>query len=199
MNTPAETRFAMVKERHANSLKTAIAEKKIDPLMIPISRAIAKTHYFFTSSTCSGRITLMDLNTNEAKKPGAFFRKWHRVVILREVWDGIQDHTNTGNLWFKQDAFVFLIGTNTMENAQHILRICHENGVKRAGINHAEPGKVHVEIFGTQNMSVPVKEGKKILVEKEYVKRLVSIANRKWKQNDALLKTFCKALAKELE
>ncbi len=195
----AEARFRMVKERHTKSLENAITEKKIDPLMIPISNYIATTKEFFTTSTCSGRITLMDLDETEKKREGAFFRKWHRTVTFDEVWEGICDETNTGNVWFKQDGLVVLIGTNTLENAKHVLNVVHNLGIKRVGINHFEPGKIHIELFGTQHMSVPVKRGKEILAGKEYVKELVKLANKKWKLNDKTLKKLCAALKKELK
>ncbi|QQR92608.1 MAG: hypothetical protein IPJ89_05685 [Candidatus Iainarchaeum archaeon] len=194
----ADARFRMVKERHQKSLETAISEKKIDPLMIPISKFIAQTKEYFTTSTCSGRITLMDLDEKEMKREGAFFRKWHRTVTFKEVWEGICDESNAGNLWFKQDGLVMLLGTHSMENAKHVLDVVHNLGMKRIGINHFEPGKVHIEIFGTHHMSVPVKSGKKVLVEKEYVKELVKLANKKWKMNDATLKKLCATLKKEL-
>jgi tRNA(Phe) wybutosine-synthesizing methylase Tyw3 len=57
---------------------------------------------------------------------------------------------------------------------------------------------VHIEIFGTHHMSVPVKSGKKVLVEKAYVKELVKLANKKWKKNHETLKKLCAALKKEL-
>ncbi len=194
----AEARFRMVKERHVKSLETAIAEKKIDPLMIPISQFIAGTKEYFATSTCSGRITLMDLDEKEMKREGAFFRKWHRAVTLKEVWEGISDEKNTGNLWFKQDGLVMLLGTHSLENAKHVLDVVHNLGMKRIGINHFEPGKVHIEIFGTHHMSVPVKKGNQVLVDKTYVKEIVTLANKKWKRNDATLKKLCAALKKEL-
>ena len=197
--TNGQKRFRMVKERHRKSLEEAIAQKKIDPLMIDISNFIAGTKNYFTTSTCSGRITLMDLDESEKKREGAFFRKWHRTVSFNEVWEGIEDEKNTGNLWFKQDGFVFLIGTNTLENATRLLEFCRRSGVKKFGINNIKDGKIHIEVYGTQHMSVPVKEKNERLVEKEYVKRLVTIANRKWKLNDALLNSFCAELKKEME
>lgn len=199
MEYAGTSRFAMTKNHHQDTLQVAIMEKKIDPLMIPISKFLAQTTNYFSTSTCSGRITLMDLETNEHKRKGGFFRKWHRTVKLAEVWNGINDNTNTGNVWFKQDAFVYVIGTNTLERAHHLFMICQKAGIKRFGIHHFEDGKVLIEIFGTQAMSVPVKKGKKILVDKTYVKELVSIANRKWKENEKKRKEFEKELKKALK
>jgi len=141
----------------------------------------------------------MDLETNEKKKEGAFHRKWHRKVKFPEVWKGIEESTHAGNLWLKQDAFVYVIGTRSLENAKKIISICQKSGVKRYGIHHFEEGKVLMEIFGTHSMSVPLTEGKKLLVEKDYVKKLIQIANRKWDANEKKRKEFEKNLRATLK
>jgi tRNA wybutosine-synthesizing protein 3 len=194
MSQKASARFEMTKKHHAKILQGAITEKKIDPLMIPISTFLNKLPKYFTTSTCSGRITLMDLEANEHKRKGAFFRKWHRMVKLEEVWKGMMDNSNTGNVWFKQDAFVYVIGTDSRENAQKVFDACQKTGIKRFGVHHFGEGKIILEVFGTQSMSVPVKTRAKILVDKKYVKELVIIANRKWKENEKKRKEFEKNL-----
>ncbi len=194
MQPPADTRFRMTKDNARATLDMAIREKKIDPLMIPISNYLAGTKDYFTTSTCSGRITLMDLEKNEKKREGAFHRKWHRKVKLPEVWKGIEASTHTGNLWLKQDAFVYVIGTRNLEHAKKIIAVCQKAGIKRYGIHHFEEGKVLLEIFGTQSMSIPITDGKKLLVEKEYVKKLIQIANRKWDENEKKRKGFEKEI-----
>jgi tRNA wybutosine-synthesizing protein 3 len=194
MQPPSDTRFAMTKTNARTALETAIREKKIDPLMIPISQYLAKTTDYFTTSTCSGRITLMDLEKNEKKREGAFYRKWHRKVKFSEMWKGIEEHAHTGNLWFKQDAFVYVIGMRTLEQAKKIIAVCQKAGIKRYGVHHFEEGKVLMEIFGTHSMSVPLTEGKKRLADKEYVKKILQIANRKWDANEKKRKAFEKEL-----
>lgn len=199
MTPPGDTRFAMTKINARTALETAIREKKIDPLMVSISKHLARTTNYFTTSTCSGRITLMDLEKNEKKKEGAFHRKWHRKATFPEVWKGIEESTHTGNLWLKQDAFVYVIGTRNLEHAKKIIAVCQKSGIKRYGIHHFEEGKVLMEIFGTHSMSVPITEGKKLLVEKEYVKKLVQIANRKWDENEKKRKLFEKEIRATLK
>ena len=198
MQSAEEARFSMTKERHAKSLVDAIEKKKIDPLMIDISNFISQTKNYFTTSTCSGRITLMEVDEKESKRKNAFFRKWHSQVSFEEVWNGIQDNSNIENVWFRQDAFVFVIGTNTIENTKPIIQACQEAGIKRFGIHHSEPGKVLMEIFGSQRMSVPVKEKQEILVEEKFVQKIVEIANKKWKQNDKSLNKLNEKLKEKL-
>ena len=189
----------MSKQNSTHALTVAINEKKIDPLMIPISTTISKTHYYFTTSTCSGRITLMDLNEDESKKENVFYRKWHRKVKFNEVWEGIENYEKKGNLWFRQDPFVYVIGTQDVEHAQLVIRACQEAGVKRYGIHHIEEGKILLEIFGTHHMGIPIVIKGKMLVEKKNVQEFVKIANQKWTRNEEKRKKLEKALRKRLE
>ncbi len=199
MNKENSLKFNAIKANARETLRKAVSEKKIDPLMISISRFVEKTTHFFTTSTCSGRITLMDLNKDETKKENVFYRKWHSTAKFPEVWKAIESYDTNGNLWLRQDAFVYVIGTNTWENTKQIIRACQEAGVKRYGVHHFEDEKILMEIFGTQNMSIPLTTKGKLLVNKDAVKEWVKIANRKWKQNEAKRKQFEKALRKHLK
>ncbi|MFH0970256.1 MAG: hypothetical protein V1776_02230 [Candidatus Diapherotrites archaeon] len=191
--------FKMVKIHHAHTLEKAIQEEKIDPLMIPFARHVAQTKDYFTTSTCSGRITLMDLPENEEKRPGAFYRKWHRTVNKKEVEEGIATYSNNRNLWLKQDAFVYVIGTHSIEKAQLVLHACQEAGVKRVGIHYIGKGKILIEIFGTHRMNVPlILEGKKI-ADADYIQKIIPIANRKLKQNETKRKILEKFLRKAMK
>lgn len=199
MMTQNRRKFDTIKANATQTLHTAIREKKIDPLMIGISQFMERTTNFFTTSTCSGRITLMDLNENESKKENVFYRKWHSTVKFSDVWKGIEAYSSNGNLWLRQDAFVYVIGTNTWENVKKLIRACQEAGVKRYGVHHFEDEKILMEIFGTQNMSIPLMVRGKMIADKKAVSEWVKIANRKWKQNEAKRKQFEKILKKHLK
>lgn len=199
MKDEISPKFRAIKTNATGTLNVAVREKKIDPLMMPFSQFAAKTKHFFTTSTCSGRITLMDLNENESKKENVFYRKWHSAVKFSDVWSAIEAYENKGNLWLRQDAFVYVIGTHDLEHAKLIIRACQEAGVKRYGVHHFEDEKILMEIFGTQNMSIPLSTKGKFLANKDAVKEWVKIANRKWKQNESKRKQFEKILRKYLD
>ncbi len=191
-------RFAMVKAMHKKSLEKAIAERKADLQIIPLCRFVSKTKNFFTSSSCAGRIILLQLPKGESKREACFHRKWHRVVKEKELWEGI-DAEIKGELWFKLDPFIFHVGANSLENAKKVLVAMTKAGVKRGGIIVAKPGKFLVELQGSQGIAFPVKKGKKVLVEKEYMKYILKRANEKLEKNYALLKRLEKEFRKELK
>jgi len=198
VNSDWRSRFEMVKRHHAETFLAALGIGRMDPQMVPLCRFVSKTRNFFTSSCCSGRIVLLEMPENGKKCETDFHRKWHRRVSFRELWDGIEDKTS-GEVWFKLDPFILHLGTDSLENAQTILKTMKESGVKRGGIIVAKRGKFIVEMQGTEGMSFPVKSENEILVEKAFLKKILAKSNSKLAKNYARLKRFEKACRKNLK
>lgn len=188
----------MVKAMHRKSLEKAVCEKKADAQMVPLCRFVSRTRHFFTSSSCAGRIILLQLPKDENKKGAGFHRKWHRKVKEKELWEGIEEETK-GELWFKLDPFILHIGSNSLENANAVLSAMKKAGVKRGGIIVAKPGKFLIEMQGTQGMSFPVKKGENVLVEKRFMKQVLEKANQKLAKNYAMLKRLEKVFREDLK
>jgi tRNA wybutosine-synthesizing protein 3 len=183
-------RFKMVKERHGKTLEIAITDKKADTLSVPLCEFIRDTQYYFTSSSCSGRIVLIQSDRGKTKQEGSFFGKWHSVVSFDAVWELINTTIEREELWFKQQPFILHIGTDTIEHANSIIAIMRECGMKRGGIMLVEEGKVMIEIVGTHNLSLPIKRNNELLVSKEYVQLIVENANEKMRENQKRLELF---------
>ncbi len=191
-------RFTMVNAMHKKSFEKAVNEGKADKQIIPMCRFVSKTKNFFTSSSCAGRIILLQLPKGESKKDASFHRKWHRIVKEKELWEGINAVTS-GELWFKLDPFILHIGADSLENSKKVLAAMTKAGVKRGGIIVAKPGKFLVELQGSQGIAFPVKKRKKVLVEKEYMKYILERANEKLEKNYSLLKRLEKEFRKGLK
>ncbi|MDO8647515.1 MAG: hypothetical protein Q7R70_03805 [Candidatus Diapherotrites archaeon] len=192
-----ETRFQMVKERHALLWEKAKADGKVDERMIPLVEFIFSKPEYFTTTTCSGRILLLNLDSKELKKPDSFFAKWHEIPEFEEVWDSLGKKSSQ-DLWFKQESFVMVIGTTSLENAKKIMAICRNNGVKKAGIMACEEGRFLVEIMGSHYLSFLAKQDSKVIIEREFFEKQFETAVKKLKMNWQMLDKLEKALKKEL-
>lgn len=193
-----DNRFFMVEEMHRKTFEKAVKDRKADEKMIPLCRFVSKTKNFFTSSSCAGRIILLQLPKNENKLDASFHRKWHKKVSEKELWTGI-DAKTVGELWFKLDPFILHIGGKDLEGAKKILECMAKAGVKRGGIIVAKPGKFLIEMQGTQGMAFPVKKDNEVLVDKAYIKYILARANKKLEKNYLLLKKLEKVFRKELK
>ena len=197
-NGLAGKRFSMVKKRHAKTLDDAISCKKADELMIPLCRFISETKNYFTSSSCAGRIMLLDVLNEESKKDSSFHRKWHREVGFEELLEGINAKSN-GMLWMRVEPFIMHLGCKDLEHAEKLLGIKNKAGIKRGGIILAGEGKFMIELTGTQYLSVPVKDKGSVLVDESYLKILLGIANRKIAANYKRLEKFHALCKRHLE
>ena len=193
----AKTRFEMVKARHVKRFLQALEKKEVDKPIIELCGYINGLKNYFTASSCSGRIILLEIKGKQ-KKDARFYRKWHRTVSFEEVWQAIQEHEKHA-LWFKMEPFIIHIGTKNLRLANKILEIKNKAGVKRGGIIVAKPGKFLLELVGTQNMAFPVKEGSEIFVDEVFMHKAIEEANKKMVENAKRLKLFERILRAELK
>ena len=188
-----QNRFGMLKVHNSSELEKAIAERKADRKIQSFCRWINSLENYFTSSSCAGRIVLLDVESVGEKQPKAFHRKWHRKVRLVEIIEALSERTRGKELWFKLDPFILHIGARDLESARKILKAMREAGVKRGGIILAQKEKFLVELQGTNVMALPLKHEGKALVEDSYIKFVVNQANEKLEENYKRLELFEKA------
>lgn len=190
-----ETRFEMIKKRHYKTLEKAIEQGLLDPKIKSIALNLQKKGNCFTSSSCSGRIVLLQQKT-EKKGDSYFYRKWHRPVSLTEAWTAIKT-LKKNILWFKQEPFILHLCVKNKENAEKVLLAKNKAGIKRGGIITIKPGLWLIELTGTQTISFPVKKNKKLLIQKKGFAEILRTANKKLEKNFEQLKKLGRELQKK--
>jgi len=169
------------RSKHLRRYMDAKARRAVDAPIVPLLDLINKNPHYVTTSSCSGRIVLLATSERERKGDSFFVGKWHRPVILEEVWPLIEAFRGE-MLWFKLDPFIIHVGADSLGSALHIISLARRAGVKIAGIQAADAEKYHVELRGIDVIAVPI-YNRGLLVEREYVAHLVRIANRKMVRN----------------
>ena len=198
MESIEETRFRMTKNTSINKLAKALEKNQVDPQLIRFLKRFNKKKNLFTSSSCAGRIMLLGADNEEHKMPKMFIGKWHRLVKFKEVFELLQKKTKFQEIWFKQEPFIFHIVCKNLETAKKVLQLKEKLGIKRGGIFTIEDGRYIIELTGTNNMSLPVKFGDKILLDKKQMQKIIKKANQKLTKNYAILKNIMIAFQKEL-
>ncbi len=193
------SRFEALKKHNGEAFEKAVKEGKADTPIIPLCRFLNETKNYYTSSSCSGRITLLKMEKDQTKKEASFHRRWHETVGFEEFWKAINEKTERKELWVKQEPFILHIGTNNIENAKKVLSIMKKAGVKRGGINLVQKDKILLEVTGTHNLTMPIKTENKMLLSREYLEIALEKANRKMEENGKRLKKFEETCRKELE
>ena len=168
--------FEEQKARAMESLRRALEEDKVDRDIIPLLEKLNALESYFTTSSCSGRISVMEMPHFGDKLNSVWLGKWHREVSVEEVLEAVRKH-KSGQLWFLVRSPILHVSARTMEDAVRLLNLAIGLGFKYSNIKSVSHKKLLVEIRSTERMDVPLGENGELWVGEEYIERIVRIAN----------------------
>jgi len=169
------SKFIEAREKAILSLQKAIEKGEVDEKAMPVIEKINSLADFFTTSSCSGRIALMEIPSFGRKKEAKHLGKWHRKVKIEEIKESLMK-AGKGEIWFFVQSPIFHVSTVSMENAKKLLNIAIQSGFKNSSIKTLN-GRIVVEILGTERIDVPVGKEGKVFVNSEYMEILINIGN----------------------
>ncbi|MDI6738337.1 MAG: tRNA wybutosine-synthesizing 3 family protein [Nanoarchaeota archaeon] len=139
-----------------------------------------------TTSSCSGRITLMN---RQDKKESEWLFKSHNPVSLNELWDALQNTSD--RVWFMQEPVIIHVKCFSLEKAEKLLNIAREVGMKHSGFVTLGNEPI-LEIRGSERVEAILD---KELVTKEYIGILIEEANKKLLKAKEKIKLLEKAVS----
>jgi len=170
-----EKEFLDAKEKALNSLEKAKIEDKVDEGIIAILDIINNSDYYYTSSSCAGRVVLIELPHLGDKKGAEFLGKWHRKIETDEIVRAAKKSKN-GMLWLLAQSPIFHIGANAHDASDNLLKTAISCGFKNSGVK-STGRKIIVEICSTERLDSPIGKDGKLFCNEEYLDLLVNIAN----------------------
>jgi tRNA wybutosine-synthesizing protein 3 len=160
-----------------------------DKKIISLCNKINENKNYYTTSSCSGRIVL--LKYSDKKLKDAFLFRTHDKISFNELKKVLFDINYNGIIEFQQTSCILHVACKTIEDALHIVKLAKEAAWKRSGVISGGDRYV-VELHSTEQMSFPIMNNRKILVDDKYLKLIVEIANNKieriWKKIERLKK-----------
>lgn len=170
--------FQTQKEIAMKRLQEAGEKAEVDLGILPILDYINSLRDFYTTSSCSGRITLFhDLGS---KLKSDWLDRWHRPVKFREIKDVMEEPPSQGVIWFLCEPAIIHIVSRELGGAVDLLNIARESGFKRVGIQSCKRERILVEICSTERIDAPLVHEGRILVDEGYIRYLVNVANDKY-------------------
>ena len=152
-------------------------EGKVDEDIVPLLDRINYETRYYTTSSCSGRIGILQLPELGDKKNSAFLGKWHREVTEEEVRDAISRYTEGLLYLLVQSAIIHVVAEN-VEDANILISIAREAGFKYSCVKNIKENGVLVEILGTEHMEVPLGYHGELKICREDIGFLTEMANR---------------------
>ena len=188
--------FIKNKKKVLEKLEQAKKEKLVDIEIIPILDIINSFENLYTSSSCYGRIVLLEIPKIGDKKNAKWLGKWHRTIKTDEVTSASQK-AKTGQLWLLAQSLIIHIVAKTNSDAEKILKTAISSGFKNSGIKSLGR-KVVVEICSTERLDAPVGRNGDLFCDEKFLNLLVKIANDVIKRSNIKLKRLTEQLKKKI-
>ena len=149
-----------------------------DKKIANLCELINKTENYYTTSSCSGRI-LMLIDSKE-KRDDLFIKVWHDELTLNELKKALSNIKTKEIIYFKQEPCILHIACRDIKDAQKMIDLGILAGWKRSSFISSRKRFV-VELNATEKIEFPILNHGKILVKDDFLKIVVSEANKKLK------------------
>ena len=156
-------------------LSKAKNENKADKKILPILDIINRSDDYYTSSSCAGRIVLLEIPGIGDKKNAKFLGKWHRTIKPEEISSSMKN-AKTGQLWLLAQSPILHLTAKNNAAADKMVKTAVASGFKHSSLK-AIVGKIVVEICSTERLDSPIGRNGMLFCDDEYLQLLVDIAN----------------------
>ena len=174
-------------------LKEAREKGLVDEDIIDLLDIINSLPFAYTTSSCSGRIMLIDIPPSEKKYESYRLARWHSPISFEEFWGTIISYKPFGTLWLKVDSFIVAFAVDSIDWASFFLKLSRLIGLKYSGVRSIQPSFDHVmmDIMSTEHVHLPVADREKgVLIEKEYARYVYDISIHKLKKTKKKMDRF---------
>jgi len=185
--------------RKTNQLKKTDKSLKQnwDRKITNLCELINKNENYYTTSSCSGRI-LMLIDSRE-KRDDLFIKVWHDKITFNELKQELNNiaKSKTNKLiYFKQDPCILHLACRNLEDAQKMIDLGILAGWKRSSFISSRKRFI-IELNATEKIEFPIVKNKKVLVNDDFLKTIVSEANKKLKMSWEKIKRLERLIEKK--
>lgn len=156
---------------------------KVDPAIKPLVELINSLDAYYTTSSCSGRIILLETQNNGKKKDAKFLFRSHEWVEVTDLIRIFREYQGKSAVTFRMQAAILHICARTIEDALKLIGLIRPLGFKRSGIFSAQPERVIIEAIGPESIVAPIIEDGKKLIDEDYLDVLSTQANSALSKN----------------
>jgi len=135
------------------------------------------TDNYYTTSSCSGRVTL--IIEQDKKAENLFISVYHDKVSLKQLKEDLDSALKKEKkIKFKLEPCILHVSCRTLEDAEKLCANGKLAGWKKTGIIGVRNG-FSVELNATDRLEFPIIQENKILVDDNFLKITVDESNKK--------------------
>lgn len=167
--------FLDAKEIALKSLDIACAEEKVDEGVLSILKLINGIDGCYTSSSCAGRIVLLQIPEIGDKHGAMFLGIWHRPIEPKE-FNAAAAQASEGLLWLLAQSPILHIGVSSLELADSLVKTAVSCGFKNSAVKSTGE-KIVIEFCSTERLDAPIGKDGVLYCDQQYLELLIDIAN----------------------
>ena len=151
---------------------------------------------YYTLSSCSGRVTVVDAVMPWERENSSVIFKKHSPITVEEV-SKILNQRAVWTLWLVVTGPIIHISSISFDDAVKLLSLVRNAGMKHSGIMSVSRKGVVVEATSGVFISTPLKSGPSLLMSEDSIPQTVSLANKALIKGKERLNRLRKALGLE--
>lgn len=176
-----------------NSTDTDKSPKgSVDTPIIPLLNTLNQNPCYFTTSSCSGRISILSqplspsLLTKKKARGGSWLFVSHQQAdpdsLIPLLFSSESTHSIPSELVFRFEPLIIAVECKDLSSAHSLVSLAISSGFRESGITNANK-RIIIAIRCSIRMEVPLGDTHNIMVTPEYVRYLVQVANHKMEAN----------------
>ncbi|NJE50059.1 hypothetical protein [Thermococcus sp. 9N3] len=176
------------------SLFTAMREGKVDEDIIDLLLLINSIKGIYTTSSCSGRIGIIEEPALGAKPLSRWLIKVHREMTFPEAKKALEK-AKEGLIFLKSQPPIFHVVAEDLEKAKRLHELGLASGFKYTTFKVIS-NRYLVEINATEYLTAPLGRDGKILVSDDYLRFALEIGNSMLRRSKGRLPRLMKNFEK---
>jgi tRNA wybutosine-synthesizing protein 3 len=190
----SQKEFLDAKEIALKSLTKAYSEEKVDAGISQVLTLINGIEGFYTSSSCAGRIVLLEIPSVGDKRAASFLGVWHRTILLSEFCSS-SSLARDGLLWLLAQSPILHIGAENLHLADTMVKLAVSCGFKNSALKSTEK-KIILEICSTERLDAPIGRDGVLFCDEQYLDLLIEISNKIIQRSHEKLDRLAKKIGK---
>ncbi|HLI47052.1 MAG TPA: hypothetical protein VKU94_07660 [Geobacterales bacterium] len=181
------------KEYFLNRLMKEDSEGRTDKDIMELLELINSQENYYSTSSCSGRIQIIEGRTYSKRKELRSIAKFHYGVSKEEFKKAL-NKIEGDYAWISLQPPILHIACKNLDDALKILKLARSSGFKHSGIQAKNPDRYVVELNSSFRLDIPLKYKGKFLLNFNEMDLIIEILNENLKLAKLCILRFKEAI-----
>ena len=170
------------KEETLKKLSDLIREGKVDQGVLNILDLVNSHPDLYTTSSCEGRVQLIQMEKIGDKRDSNVLGKWHQGTDIQGLTEALKTWNGDGYLYLLTQSPIFHVRCRDLGSAVKLQQIGFDSGFKYSTVRSVrlykgEPNTITVELLTSYRLDIPLAHEGLLYPTREYLDFLLERCN----------------------